>query len=121
MHCRHCNTELKYTFLDLGIAPPSNAYLNEEELNMPEKKFPLKLFVCHNCWLVQTEDYSKRQELFTKEYAYFSSVSSSWLEHARKYTEKIIDRLNLNKDSFVLEVASNDGYLLKNFIAAGIS
>lgn len=120
MKCRHCNSGLKYVFLDLGIAPPSNAYLNKKELELPEKQFPLKLYVCHNCWLVQTEDYSKSDELFTKEYAYFSSVSSSWLEHASRYSEMISGRLNLNKNSFVLEVASNDGYLLKNFVATGI-
>ena len=120
MKCRHCNTELKYVFLNLGVAPPSNAYLSIDELSQPEKVFPLKLYVCHNCWLVQTEDYSKSDELFTKEYAYFSSVSSSWLEHAFRYTEMITGKLNLNKNSFVLELASNDGYLLKNFVAAGI-
>ena len=120
MKCRHCNTELKHIFLDLGIAPPTNAYLKKEELLFPEKKFPLKLFVCNNCWLVQTEDYSRRDELFTKEYAYFSSVSASWLEHARKYSKMIISRLNLNTNSYVIEVASNDGYLLKNFVSANI-
>lgn len=120
MNCRHCNTGLKYVFLDLGIAPPTNAYLSKEELAQTEKKFPLKLFVCHNCWLVQTEDYSKSDELFTKEYAYFSSVSSSWLEHASRYSKMITDKLKLNTNSFVLEVASNDGYLLRNFVAAEI-
>lgn len=120
MNCRHCNTELKHVFLDLGIAPPTNAYLNKEDLTQPEKEFPLKLFVCHNCWLVQTEDYSQRHELFTKEYAYFSSVSSSWLEHAAQYSTMITKRLGLQSNHFVLEVASNDGYLLKNFVAAGI-
>ena len=120
MNCRHCKTTLKYVFLDLGFAPPSNAYLDKNELDKPEKKFPLKLFVCHKCWLVQTEDYSRSDELFTKDYAYFSSISSSWLEHSLQYTKMIINRLNLTKDSFVIEVASNDGYLLKNFIADGI-
>lgn len=111
MKCRHCRTELKYVFLDLGVAPPSNAYLSKEELTQPEKIFPLKLFVCHNCWLVQTGDYSQSHELFTKEYVYFSSVSSSWLNHAFHYTQMITEKLNLNKNSFVIEVASNDGYL----------
>jgi SAM-dependent methyltransferase len=120
MNCRHCNTGLKHVFLNLGVAPPSNAYLTKDDLGEPEKVFPLKLYVCHNCWLVQTEDYSQRHELFTKEYAYFSSVSSSWLDHAFRYTEMITERLKLNKDSFVIEVASNDGYLLKNFVASGI-
>ena len=120
MKCRNCNQELNHIFLDLGIAPPTNAYLSHDEENLPEKKYPLKLFVCDNCWLVQTEDYSRRDELFTKVYAYFSSVSSSWLEHARTYSEMIIRKLGLNSESFVLELASNDGYLLKNFVAAGI-
>jgi SAM-dependent methyltransferase len=111
---------LENVFLDLGFAPPSNAYLNEHDLTQPEKQFPLKLFVCHNCWLVQTEDYSKSDELFTNDYAYFSSVSTSWLEHALKYSEMISKKLNLGKESFVIELASNDGYLLKNFVAAGI-
>ncbi len=120
MNCRHCNAPLQHIFLDLGFAPPSNAYLNAEELNAPELYFPLKLYVCDRCWLVQTEDYSRSDELFTKDYAYFSSVSSGWLKHARKYCETITERLKLNAESFVIEVASNDGYLLKNFVAAGI-
>jgi SAM-dependent methyltransferase len=120
MNCRHCNAPLQHVFLDLGFAPPSNAYLSTEELNAPELYFPLKLYVCDGCWLVQTEDYSRSDELFTQDYAYFSSVSSSWLEHARKYCETITERLRLNSESFVIEVASNDGYLLKNFVAEGI-
>ncbi|HYQ56210.1 MAG TPA: methyltransferase domain-containing protein, partial [Draconibacterium sp.] len=120
MKCRHCKTQLKHVFLNLGYAPHSNAYLKQSDLARPDKEFPLKLFVCHKCWLVQTEDYSNRTDLFTEDYAYFSSVSSSWLKHAQDYTEMIQKRLNLNKDSFVIEVASNDGYLLKNFVAHGI-
>jgi SAM-dependent methyltransferase len=120
MNCRHCKTKLENVFLDLGYAPPSNAYLNEKDLELPEKQFPLKLFVCHNCWLVQTEDYSRRDELFTNDYAYFSSVSSSWLEHALNYSKMITNRLELDKNSFVIELASNDGYLLKNFVTDGI-
>ena len=120
MKCRHCKTPLKHVFLNLGYAPHSNAYLNQNQLSHPEKEFPLKLFVCHNCWLVQTEDYSNRADLFTEDYAYFSSVSSSWLKHSQHYAEMIQKRLNLNKNSFVIEVASNDGYLLKNFVAEGI-
>jgi hypothetical protein len=120
MNCRHCNTSLNHVFLDLGFAPPSNAYLNAADLKAPEQYFPLKLFVCDQCWLVQTEDYSRSDELFTKDYAYFSSVSTTWLEHAKRYVAMITERLALNKDSFVIEVASNDGYLLKNFVAAGI-
>jgi len=109
-----------HTFLDLGFAPPSNAYLREADLTQPELYYPLKVKVCTQCWLVQTEDYARADELFSPDYAYFSSVSSSWLEHAKKYVQTIIKRINLNKNSLVVEIASNDGYLLKNFVAAGI-
>ncbi|MFS2035070.1 class I SAM-dependent methyltransferase [Polaromonas sp. CT11-55] len=120
MNCRHCSAPLEHVFLDLGFAPPSNAYLSAADLQAPEKYFPLKLFVCGKCWLVQTEDYSRSDELFTKDYAYFSSVSTTWLAHARSYVEMITARLGLGSDSFVIEVASNDGYLLKNFVANGV-
>jgi SAM-dependent methyltransferase len=120
MKCRHCLTELEHIFLDLGYAPPSNAYLSKEALCAPETTFPLKLYVCDQCWLVQTEDYSEADELFSGDYAYFSSTSQGWLQHAERYTENITKRLGLSKNSFVIEVASNDGYLLKNFVAAGI-
>jgi SAM-dependent methyltransferase len=120
MKCRHCASELTHTFLDLGFAPPSNAYLTKTDLTRPEKYFPLKVKVCDHCWLVQTEDYAQASELFDSEYAYFSSTSSGWLEHARKYAEKMIHDLGLNKDSLVVEVASNDGYLLKNFVEKNI-
>jgi SAM-dependent methyltransferase len=118
--CRHCQTELEHVFLDLGYAPPSNAYLSENALRVPEATFPLKLYVCDQCWLVQTEDYTEADKLFSRDYAYFSSTSQSWLQHAARYAEKITKRLGLDKESFVIEVASNDGYLLKNFVAAGI-
>ena len=120
MKCRHCATPLVDTFLDLGFAPPSNAYLTEDKLCLLEKYFPLKINVCSNCWLVQTEDYAQAEELFSPDYAYFSSTSTSWLAHAKHYTEVMIDRLALSEASHVIEVASNDGYLLKNFLAAGI-
>jgi SAM-dependent methyltransferase len=120
MKCRHCHTELEHVFLDLGYAPPSNAYLSKEALRAPETTFPLKLYVCDRCWLVQTEDYAEADELFSGDYAYFSSTSQGWLQHAARYTQSITQRLGLSKDSFVIEVASNDGYLLKNFVAAGI-
>ena len=113
MKCRHCQSELEHVFLDLGYAPPSNAYLTKEALSEPETTFPLKLYVCDQCWLVQTEDYSAADELFSDDYAYFSSTSQGWLQHARRYTEGITRRLGLSSDSFVIEVASNDGYLLK--------
>lgn len=120
MKCRHCETSLQHYFLDLGFAPPSNAYLDFEELAKPEKYYPLRVLVCDSCWLVQTEDYTLADELFSADYAYFSSTSSGWLEHARRYAEHSIAGLNLNENSLVVEVASNDGYLLKNYVAAGI-
>ncbi|MGF6690205.1 SAM-dependent methyltransferase [Metapseudomonas resinovorans] len=120
MNCRHCHTALQHPFLDLGHAPPSNAYLTAADLARPERYFPLRLWVCDQCWLVQTEDYAEAGELFDAEYAYFSSTSSSWLEHARRYAERMHESLGLGADSLVIEVASNDGYLLKNFVAAGI-
>ncbi len=120
MKCRHCSEPLQHTFLDLGFAPPSNSYLSEAELSSPEIYFPLKLKVCDNCWLVQTEDHAQADLFFSKDYAYFSSTSTSWLEHAATYSKIMIERLNLGTDSLVIEVASNDGYLLKNFLAADI-
>jgi len=120
MKCRHCRTPLSHNFLDLGFAPPSNAYLKQSDLSKPEKYYPLKIKVCDYCWLVQTEDYAQADELFSPDYAYFSSTSSSWLTHAKFYAEQMTQRLGLSSDSLVIEVASNDGYLLKNFVAAGI-
>jgi hypothetical protein len=120
MNCRHCAKPLVHRALDLGFAPPSNAYLTAEDLNKPEKYYPLRLKVCDECWLVQTEDYADADELFTKDYAYFSSTSKSWLEHAQRYCQAITTKLGLGKESFVIEVASNDGYLLKNFVSDGV-
>jgi len=120
MKCRHCGTPLAHTFLDLGFAPPSNAYLSQADLSKPEKYYPLKIKVCDYCWLVQTEDYAQADELFSPGYAYFSSTSTSWLAHAKSYAEQVTQRLGLSSSSLVIEVASNDGYLLKNFLAAGI-
>lgn len=120
MNCRHCGMPLQHNFVDLGFAPPSNAYLGPEDLSSPEVHYPLRVKVCSQCWLVQTEDYARAEELFSAEYAYFSSTSSSWLDHAARYGHMITERLQLGPDSFVIEVASNDGYLLRNFVAAGI-
>ena len=120
MNCRHCGTPLKHCFLDLGFAPPSNAYISEDDLHAPELSFPLRLFVCDGCWLVQTEDYARADELFTSDYAYFSSTSESWLAHARDYCRMIVPRLGLDGQSFVVEIAANDGYLLKNFVDMGV-
>ena len=120
MKCRHCASPLTHTFLDLGFAPPSNAYLTAADLVKPEKYYPLKIKVCDQCWLVQTEDYAQADELFSAEYAYFSSTSTGWLAHAASYEKKITGQLKLDQHSLVIEVASNDGYLLKHFVAAGI-
>lgn len=120
MKCRHCDDSLEHLFLDLGFAPPSNAYLTEFDLNSPELYFALKLLVCEECWLVQTEDYTKADELFSNDYAYFSSVSQGWLDHSLAYFRLVRERFSLNSNSYVVEVASNDGYLLKNFVADGI-
>lgn len=120
MSCRHCKSPLLHDFLDLGFAPPSNAYLSQADLGAAEVWLPLKLRVCPDCWLVQTEDFAAAQELFRDDYAYFSSTSSSWLEHARRYTQRITQDLALDRNSFVVEIASNDGYLLRNFVQSGI-
>lgn len=120
MKCRHCKSELELEFLDLGNAPPSNAYLHAEDLRKPEVTYPLRVLACTNCWLVQTEDYTDADALFSADYAYFSSTSKGWLKHAADYCGMITNRLKLDKNCFVVELASNDGYLLKNFVAAGV-
>ena len=113
MKCRHCGSELEVPFIDLGSAPPSNAYRTKAQLSEPEKWYPLRVLVCTNCWLVQTEDYVGAEELFSPDYAYFSSYSDSWLQHAREYVEKMVERFSLNQDCLVVEIAANDGYLLQ--------
>ncbi|WP_421980870.1 methyltransferase domain-containing protein [Roseibium sp.] len=118
--CRHCGTKLHREFLDLGYAPPSNAYLEASDLSAPEVTYPLRLMVCDTCFLVQTQDYTDAESLFANDYAYFSSTSKGWLTHAAHYSEMITKRLGLGQDSFVVEVASNDGYLLRNFVETGI-
>lgn len=120
MKCRHCHQALEHMFVDLGYAPPSNAYRLPEQKSSPEVHYPLRVRVCHHCWLVQTEDYTAADSLFDADYAYFSSTSSTWLEHARQYAEEVTRRLQLTAQSMVVEVASNDGYLLRNFVEAGI-
>lgn len=120
MNCRHCGTSLEHTFLDLGFAPPSNAYLSDADLMRSESYYPLKLKVCHGCWLVQTEDYTSAESLFAEDYAYFSSTSSGWVAHAALYARQMQERFALGRQSFVIEVASNDGYLLRHFVEAGV-
>jgi predicted TPR repeat methyltransferase len=120
MKCRHCCSELTLPFADLGTAPPSNAYLRKDQLLMPEKWFPLRVFTCTECWLVQTEDYAQHAELFDAEYAYFSSFSQSWLQHAEAYVKRMVERFSLSDSSHVVEVAANDGYLLQYVKARSI-
>jgi len=120
LNCRHCKTSLKNTFIDLGTAPPSNAYVKFEELNRPETYYPLMIKICHECWLVQTEDYAEAQSLFDSSYAYFSSTSTSWLKHAKDYSDMMIKKFKLNENSLIMEIASNDGYLLKIFLGKNI-
>jgi hypothetical protein len=115
MKCRSCKDDNLFKFLDLNYAPPSNAYLNVDDLNKPEVYYPLRILVCQRCYFVQTEDYAAADELFTKDYAYFSSTSSYWLEHCRKYVQLISKKLDLSSSSLVVEIASNDGYLLQHF------
>ena len=95
MSCRHCGASLRLPFLDLGSAPPSNAYLRSECLDQPEAWYPLRLLVCETCWLVQTQDFANRESLFTESYAYFSSYSRSWLAHAQRYVEEMAHRFGL--------------------------
>lgn len=120
MKCRHCGETLQLPFLDLGSAPASNAYLRAPALRAPETWFPLRVLVCTSCWLVQTEDHAGREDLFTDDYAYFSSFSSSWLAHAQAYVRDMHQRLGLTSQSCVVEVAANDGYLLQFVQEAGI-
>lgn len=120
MKCRHCGEEITLTLIDLGSAPPSNAYLTKLTMRRPEKWFPLKVLVCESCWLVQAESYSRAAELFNDEYAYFSSFAMVWLAHAEKYVNEIVDKFNLDSSSHVVEVASNDGYLLQYVKNKGI-
>jgi len=112
--CRSCGTGLEYTFVDLGMSPPSNAYLKAEELNRMESFFPLHAWVCEKCKLVQLEEFESPEDIFS-DYAYFSSYSDSWLEHARNYTESMVGRFGINQNQQVIEIASNDGYLLQYF------
>jgi len=121
MKCRHCNADVQHVLVDLGVAPPSNAYLSKIALKRPEKYFPLKVFVCESCWLVQAEAYSRAAELFNEEYAYFSSFSTEWLSHAKKYVDQMIERFGLGESSLIGEVAANDGYLLQFVKEKGIS
>jgi hypothetical protein len=117
--CRFCGTPLKHTFVDLGMSPLCESYVTREQLNQVERFYPLHVQVCDQCFLVQLEQYVSAEDIFT-EYAYFSSYSDSWLKHAADYVEMIVERLGLGKESLAVELASNDGYLLQNFVKKGI-
>jgi 2-polyprenyl-3-methyl-5-hydroxy-6-metoxy-1,4-benzoquinol methylase len=118
--CRFCGAALKLSFADLGMSPPSNSYLEAEELNRVERFYPLHAWVCEKCFLVQLEEFETPEQIFS-DYAYFSSYSDSWLAHAKAYAEAMVRRFGLGKASFVIEIASNDGYLLQYFVAQGVS
>lgn len=120
MNCRHCAARLKLELIDLGSSPPSNAYLSAAGLLAPEKTYPLKVMVCEQCWLAQTLDFAQADQLFSAEYAYFSSFSTTWLQHAERYVASMVERFHLGRDSHMVEIASNDGYLLQYVKARGI-
>src|SRR5215213_6763659 len=111
--CRFCQAPLQHSFCDLGMSPLSNAMLTERQLHDAERFYPLHAFVCTRCWLVQLGEFESPEHIFS-DYTYFSSYSESWLRHARDYAQMITGRLGLGAESLVVEVASNDGYLLKN-------
>lgn len=117
--CLFCKNPLRHTFVDLGMHPLCESYVSREQLNQMEPFYPLRVFVCEKCFLVQLQEYVSPAEIFT-EYAYFSSYADSWVQHAKRYTDMIVERLNLTTNSFVVELASNDGYLLQHFVAKGI-
>lgn len=120
MKCRHCGGDVTLPLIDLGTAPPSNAYLTADQLSMPEKWYPLRVRVCESCWLVQTEDFTEADDLFSTDYAYFSSYSTSWLQHAERFVDFAARRFELGPKSTVVEVAANDGYLLQYVRQRGI-
>ena len=118
--CRHCGSSLDHQVIDLGHQPPSNAYLSAEQLAGPELTYPLQVYLCTHCWLVQLPAHAAAKTLFTADYAYFSSTSSSWCTHAERFVDCAVDRLQLGVDSHVVELASNDGYLLQYVKRRGI-
>lgn len=120
MHCRFCKVKLEHVFIDLFNSPASNSFLTEAELNEPEVYYPLKVYTCSNCFLVQIDEYKKFSAIFDSNYVYFSSYSTSWLAHSKQYVEMMVQRFAYNEESLVVEVASNDGYLLQYFKAKNI-
>ncbi len=115
MNCRFCSNKLTHLFVSLGPCPLSNSYLTQDQLNQMEPFYPLDVYVCERCFLAQLDEVVSAKDIFSSQYAYFSSYSKSWLEHCENYTELMVSRFGLNKDSFVVEIASNDGYLLQYF------
>lgn len=115
MKCRFCSCENLNLFIDLGMSPPSNSFLNLEQLNNPEIYLPLKLWICSECFLVQIDEYKNAREIFNNDYAYFSSFSTTWLKHSKDYVDMISNKLKLNDKCLAIEIASNDGYLLQYF------
>lgn len=120
MKCRFCQNEVTVEFIDLVNSPASNSFLTREQLNEPETYYPLKVYVCDKCFLVQIDEYKKSDAIFNNSYAYFSSYSTSWLQHSKNYVAKVVERFGLNASSHVAEIASNDGYLLQYFLPYGI-
>jgi len=120
VNCRNCQGTNLTRFIDLGTAPVSNGYLTQEQLSEAEVWIPLRVMICADCWLAQTEDFVTGEDVFTADYAYFSSMSQSWLDHATKYVDQVVERFHLDETSFVMEVASNDGYLLRPVAQRGI-
>jgi len=118
--CRFCDAPLKHTVCDLGMHPLCENFLTEEQLSEPEPFYPLHAYVCEKCFLIQVEEFVHGKEIFGGEYAYFSSFSDSWLKHAATYVDSVTDRLGLNENSLVVELASNDGYLLQNFVKKNV-
>ena len=115
MNCRFCKTHLTNVFIDLNNSPASNSFLTIEQLNEPEIFYPLKVFICEKCYLVQVDEYKKSDAIFSNDYVYFSSFSTSWLAHAKRYVDMMAERFGYNENSLVIELASNDGYLLQYF------
>ncbi len=118
-NCRHCNEKLDLVLADLGSTPISNDFLRPESVLGGEPYYPLRVFVCRKCRLAQLQDFFKLGDLIREDYTYFSSFSSSWLEHSKRYAEQMSKRFNLDSSSQVVEIASNDGYLLQYFKEAG--
>src|SRR6478609_11649214 len=117
--CRFCEAPVKQTLVDLGMSPLCETYVSAENANKMEPFYPLHVFVCERCFLAQLDEFVSPEHIFT-EYAYFSSFADSWVEHARQYAEMMVERFRLNGESHVVEIASNDGYLLQHFVAKNI-